>query len=219
MSLRDPGAFVDESYPNARLGSNRFFKGSGSSQAAAIVSGAVATLLQQRPWMTPDQVKSLLMNTASSLPRADPVAQGEGLINLHDALGAPRCHPRRRLRRGLARPGWGRSSKLGDRSLRPTATSRSRVSKRSSATRGTPPRGRPRAGKARAGREARGGAGRGQEIAGAAAAGLAGPGRVAPGAGTHGRAGRGADGPGPVGPGAAPAGRQASGGPRIRRQN
>jgi serine protease AprX len=85
VSLRNPGAFVDESYPGARIGTSRFFKGSGSSQAAAIVSGAVATLLQQRPWMTPDQVKAQLMNTASPLPRADSLAQGAGLIDLHDA--------------------------------------------------------------------------------------------------------------------------------------
>jgi serine protease AprX len=40
VSLRDPGSFVDTQNPTARLGGSRFFKGSGSSQAAAIVSGA-----------------------------------------------------------------------------------------------------------------------------------------------------------------------------------
>jgi hypothetical protein len=88
VSLRDPGGFVDTENPSARLGGSRFFKGSGSSQAAAIVSGSVATLLQQRPALTPDQVKALLTNTASPLPGADPIAQGEGLINLHNARGA-----------------------------------------------------------------------------------------------------------------------------------
>jgi serine protease AprX len=88
VSLRNPGGFVDTENPTARVGGSRFFKGSGSSQAAAIVSGAVATLLQQRPALTPDQVKSLLMRTATSLPGADPVAQGEGLINLHNAREA-----------------------------------------------------------------------------------------------------------------------------------
>jgi hypothetical protein len=89
VSLRDPGSFVDEGNPVARLGSQpRFFKGSGSSQAAAIASGAVATLLQQRPHLTPDQVKALLMQTAVSLPHADPMAQGAGLINLHRAREA-----------------------------------------------------------------------------------------------------------------------------------
>jgi serine protease AprX len=88
ISLRDPGAFVDEANPTARIGTSRFFKGSGSSQAAAIVSGAVATILEQHPDLTPDQVKALLMRTAVHLPNADPVAQGSGLINLHRARDA-----------------------------------------------------------------------------------------------------------------------------------
>jgi serine protease AprX len=85
ISLRDPGSFVDEANPGARVGYSRFFRGSGSSQAAAIVSGAVATLLTQRPQLTPDEVKALLMQSAVPLPNADPVAQGAGLINLHRA--------------------------------------------------------------------------------------------------------------------------------------
>jgi serine protease AprX len=88
VSLRDPGSFVDDANPGARVGDSRFFRGSGSSQAAAIVTGAVATLLEQRPQLTPDQVKALLMQTAVPLPNADPVAQGEGLINLHRAREA-----------------------------------------------------------------------------------------------------------------------------------
>jgi hypothetical protein len=88
VSLRDPGSYVDDSYPGARVGYSRFFKGSGSSQATAIVSGAVATLLQEHPTMTPDQVKALMIQTAVPLPNADPVAQGAGLINMHRAREA-----------------------------------------------------------------------------------------------------------------------------------
>lgn len=88
VSLRDPGSFVDEANPGARVGATRFIKGSGSSQAAAIVSGAVATILEQHPELTPDQVKALLMQTAVPLPNADPIAQGAGLINLHRAREA-----------------------------------------------------------------------------------------------------------------------------------
>ena len=88
ISLRDPGSVVDEANPNARVGTSRFFRGSGSSQAAAIVSGAAATLLEQHPELTPDQVKALLMQTAVPLPNADPVAQGAGLINMHRAREA-----------------------------------------------------------------------------------------------------------------------------------
>lgn len=85
ISLRNPGSFVDGANPGARVGYSRFFRGSGSSQAAAIVSGAVATLLSQRPELTPDQTKALLTSSAVPLPNADPVAQGAGLINLHRA--------------------------------------------------------------------------------------------------------------------------------------
>jgi serine protease AprX len=88
IGLRDPGSLVDEANPGARVGATRFFKGSGSSQAAAIVSGAVATILEQHPELTPDQVKALLMQTAVPLPNADPIAQGAGLINLHRAKEA-----------------------------------------------------------------------------------------------------------------------------------
>ncbi len=81
VSLRDPGSYVDAANAGARVG-DRFFKGSGTSQAAAVVSGAVALLLQQRPDLTPDQVKALLRGTAAPLPLADAAGQGAGEVNL-----------------------------------------------------------------------------------------------------------------------------------------
>ncbi len=82
-SLRDPGSTLDLSAPSAT--GSRLLRGSGTSQAAAVVSGAVALLLDQRPRMTPDQVKALLTSTATRLPAADPVAQGAGMIDLEAA--------------------------------------------------------------------------------------------------------------------------------------
>jgi hypothetical protein len=111
ISLRDPGSFVDEANPGARVGSTRFFRGSGSSQAAAIVSGAAATVLEQHPELTPDQVKALLMTTSVPLPNADPVAQGAGLINLHRAREAKISTI------GAAVQTWPRSSGLGSLQL------------------------------------------------------------------------------------------------------
>ena len=87
-SLRAPGSHLDQTNPQAQVGS-RFFKGSGTSQSAAVVSGAAALLVQQRPNATPDQIKALLMGTATPLPNADAQAQGDGLINLRAAGRAP----------------------------------------------------------------------------------------------------------------------------------
>ncbi|TMK84958.1 MAG: peptidase S8 and S53 subtilisin kexin sedolisin [Actinobacteria bacterium] len=88
VSLRDPGSYVDTNYPQARV-TNKLFRGSGTSQATGVVSGLVADLLQQRPTLTPDQVKQLLTQTASPIPGADVRAQGAGLVNLDAALAAP----------------------------------------------------------------------------------------------------------------------------------
>ncbi len=44
----------------------RFVRGSGTSQAAAIISGSVALLLSQRPALTPDDVKALFDSSTST---------------------------------------------------------------------------------------------------------------------------------------------------------
>jgi serine protease AprX len=53
------------------------------------VSGAAALVIQQRPGITPDQLKALLMATAQPLPAADTRGQGSGLLSLRTALRAP----------------------------------------------------------------------------------------------------------------------------------
>ena len=87
VSLRNPGSEVDLTYPEGRVG-ERFFRGSGTSQAAAVVSGAAALLLDKRPGLSPDQVKALFTSTASHLRNADPVAQGAGALDLKAAAAA-----------------------------------------------------------------------------------------------------------------------------------
>lgn len=84
-SLRDPGSNIDTNYTGARVG-NSLFRGSGTSQAAAVVSGAVALLLQKRPTLTPDQVKALLVSTAKPLTAGVGASQGLGVINVAAAI-------------------------------------------------------------------------------------------------------------------------------------
>jgi subtilisin family serine protease len=81
LSLRSPGSMIDVENPTARV-ATRFFKGTGTSQAAAVVSGAAALVVQQRPSITPDQVKALLTGGAQRLRKADAVAQGRGMLDL-----------------------------------------------------------------------------------------------------------------------------------------
>ena len=63
-------------------------KGSGTSQAAAVVSGAVALLLERRPDLSPDQVKAIVKSSADPLSGPGPDAQGAGRLNVIRALAA-----------------------------------------------------------------------------------------------------------------------------------
>jgi serine protease AprX len=88
QSLRDPNSFIDATYSGGRIDS-RFFRGSGTSQATAVVSGAAALILQQHPDYTPDQVKALLMATATPIAGMSSQYYGAGMLNLSAALNAP----------------------------------------------------------------------------------------------------------------------------------
>ena len=90
VSLRTPGSYADVNHPEGLVPGDvdeRFFRGSGTSQATAMVSGAAALLLQQRPELTPDQVKYLLRSTADPLAGTDP-AQGAGVLDVDGAIKA-----------------------------------------------------------------------------------------------------------------------------------
>src|SRR5207302_7914225 len=75
MTSLQVGATLEHSYPNNRpllssyqtgkTGySDKYYVLSGTSMAAAVVSGGVADLLEAQPQLTPDQVKARLMKTA-----------------------------------------------------------------------------------------------------------------------------------------------------------
>ncbi|MFN2614107.1 MAG: S8 family serine peptidase [Actinomycetota bacterium] len=87
LGLRVPGSYLDFNYPTARVGT-RFFKGSGTSQATAVVSGVVALLLQQRPSLTPDQVKWILQKSATSI-KGSSLPQGAGIVSSKGARLTP----------------------------------------------------------------------------------------------------------------------------------
>jgi len=83
VSDRAPGSTIDTFRPDARLG-DALFKGTGTSQAAAVVSGVVARMIEASPGITPDQVKAALMGTTGGLPGAE--GAGAGLIDAAAAV-------------------------------------------------------------------------------------------------------------------------------------
>ena len=78
-------------YPHFHDG-DAYYTMSGTSQATAIVSGAVALLLEAEPWLTPDQVKCKLISTARQArdrkgKRAySAFQQGAGMIDVYAAV-------------------------------------------------------------------------------------------------------------------------------------
>ncbi|MEO6703929.1 MAG: S8 family serine peptidase [Jatrophihabitantaceae bacterium] len=88
VSLRDPGSYIDVNHPEGLVTGDtagRLFRGSGTSQAAAVVSGAVALLLQAYPGLSPDQVKGALTQSASRVNASARYA-GAGELNVSSAL-------------------------------------------------------------------------------------------------------------------------------------
>jgi serine protease AprX len=104
LSLRDSGSYVDNTYPAARVGET-LFRGSGTSQAAAVVSAAAALLLQARPTARPDQVKDWLVKSATRVPNGVAANLGLQEINVNAALA--------RSSVSTQTPTWNRSSGAG----------------------------------------------------------------------------------------------------------
>jgi len=87
VSVRVPGSTLDAEFPGARVGDG-FFRGSGTSQAAAVVSGIAARLLAERPELSNDQLKALLR--AGAVDLADPAsADGAGRVDAGRSAALP----------------------------------------------------------------------------------------------------------------------------------
>ncbi len=86
-----PGSSLTRDNPEYALPGGEFVM-TGSSQAAAVVSGLVALLLQLEPELSPDDVKCKLLGTAEPAINADgllaysPFTQGQGYVNLSRAI-------------------------------------------------------------------------------------------------------------------------------------
>jgi serine protease AprX len=102
VSLRSVGSTIDNAFPTYIDGA--YHQGSGTSMAAAVVSGVSALVLSARPTMSPNRLKYALTSTARPAAMTDPSAVGSGVVDAYGAVSAPP---------GQADGGLGRSSGLG----------------------------------------------------------------------------------------------------------
>jgi serine protease AprX len=86
VSLRVPGSYIDQNDGATGLVSDRLFRGSGTSEAAAFVSGAAALVIQQRPGITPDRLKKFFLDGAIGLSGFSSKQMGQGELNLKDLV-------------------------------------------------------------------------------------------------------------------------------------
>jgi serine protease AprX len=89
VSHRASGSTADRTRPAARLEEDDYFKGTGTSQASAVVSGVAALMFSARPSLTPDEAKAALVGTADTALRGEAGA-GAGLVDAAAATIAAR---------------------------------------------------------------------------------------------------------------------------------
>jgi serine protease AprX len=91
-SLSDPGSSLFASKApyllNGTLATTYppYLSLSGTSQAAPVVSGTVALMLQANPALTPNAVKAILQYTAQDYADYDALTQGAGFVNARGAV-------------------------------------------------------------------------------------------------------------------------------------
>jgi len=85
QGLRVPNSYLDANHPEGIIDS-RYFRGSGTSESAAIASGAAALVLSKFPSLAPDQVKNLIQAGAYKFLSINSGRQGSGELQLTQLL-------------------------------------------------------------------------------------------------------------------------------------
>ena len=96
VGLRASGSTLDTLYPGLQVTAkgattSQYFTLSGTSMAAAIVSGVAALYLERRPSATPREVKAQLTATARPLRDVRSGAQGAGVVDAFAAVTKPQA--------------------------------------------------------------------------------------------------------------------------------
>ena len=110
-SYRVPGSTVDTNVPSARVGDGLFL-GSGTSQAAAVVSGVAARMFDHFPNMSNEALWQTLRKSARTDLDIAERAIGSGVIDAEGAYERPK-RPKFRLYPPAAGPGAGLTAPSG----------------------------------------------------------------------------------------------------------
>ena len=91
VSLRSPGSTLDVALPDRLVAgldpiNPAYFRLSGTSMAAPIVTGIVALMLERTPTLSPAEVKSRLKGTARTLAYGSANTTGSGLVDAAAAV-------------------------------------------------------------------------------------------------------------------------------------
>jgi serine protease AprX len=84
VSTRAAGSAIEASFPAWHVGTG-YIEMSGTSQAAPMVAGTVALMLEKEPTLDPDSVKARLMKSATKM-RGLPYDVGAGVLDVEVAL-------------------------------------------------------------------------------------------------------------------------------------
>ena len=88
VAVAAPGRDIVVGSARGPEGGQRFETRSGTSMAAAVVTGVAARLLAARPSLTADQLTEIIMSTARTAPGGLDRARGSGVVDLPRALAA-----------------------------------------------------------------------------------------------------------------------------------
>ena len=93
VSLRSPGSTLDLQFPDRLVAGldplvPEYFRLSGTSMAAPVVTGVVALMLEGTPTLSPAQVKQRLVGTATPLAYGSLYTTGSGLVSAPAAVAA-----------------------------------------------------------------------------------------------------------------------------------
>jgi serine protease AprX len=93
VSLRSVGSTLDQEFPDRVVAgldplAPAYFRLSGTSMAAPVVTGVVALMLERNPGLSPAQVKARLKSTAAPVAYGSPETTGSGLVSAVAAVAA-----------------------------------------------------------------------------------------------------------------------------------